>query len=71
MQFEIFKPKIFFELLSPSGFQPSHGTSLQLGYLYPYMVGQDKSQKNRLLKVVTRKALLLEERFKLGVVPLS
>jgi hypothetical protein len=35
MQLEIFRPKKFFELLYSSRFQPLHGTSLQLRYLYP------------------------------------
>jgi hypothetical protein len=35
MRLEIFRPQDFFEFLYQSGFQPSHGTSLQLRYLYP------------------------------------
>jgi len=39
MRLEIFRPKNFFEFLYQSGFQPSYGTSLQLRYLYPSLVG--------------------------------
>jgi ribosome-binding protein aMBF1 (putative translation factor) len=42
MQLEIFRPQKFFELLYSSRFQPSHGTSLQLRYLYPLKFEEKK-----------------------------